>query len=89
MQRSVIADLKKKEHPLGDIPLIVLTAGKSEFGPTEQALEDARQNDQAALANLSRKGKQIIAAGSGHHIHIEVPELVIKSIREVVTAARR
>ena len=33
--------------------------------------------------------KNIIAVGSGHHIHIEKPELVIKSIREVVMAARK
>jgi pimeloyl-ACP methyl ester carboxylesterase len=85
----LIADHKKKERPLGDIPLIVLTAGRSEYGPDEKAIEDARKKDQAALATLSSKGKQVIAAGSGHHIQIEDPELVIKSIREVVTAARK
>jgi hypothetical protein len=41
------------------------------------------------LARLSRNGKQIIAAGCGHHIHIEDPQLVVKSIREVLAAARR
>lgn len=85
----MIADQKKKEHPLGDIPLIVLTAGRQEYGPDEQAVEDDRKKYQAALAKLSRNGKQVIAMGSGHHIQIEDPELVIKSIREVVTAARR
>jgi pimeloyl-ACP methyl ester carboxylesterase len=85
----MIADQKKKEHPLGDIPLIVLTAGRPEYGPNEQALEDDRMKNQAALATLSRNGKQVIAAGSGHHIQIEDPELVIKSIREVATAARK
>ncbi|MCI0664490.1 MAG: alpha/beta hydrolase [Acidobacteria bacterium] len=85
----MLTDQKKKEHPLGEIPLIVLTAGRSEFGPDEQALEEERSKDQASLANLSRKGKQVIAVGSGHHIQIEVPDLVVKSIREVVTAARK
>jgi len=85
----MIADQKKKEYPLGDMPLIVLTAGKAEYGPNEQALEDERRKNQAALATLSRHGKQVIAVGSGHHIQIEDPELVIKSIREVVTAARK
>ena len=48
--------------------------------------EDAAQ---AALAKLSRQGKQIIATNSGHHIQIEDPEIVVKAIRDVVTAARR
>lgn len=85
----MIADEKNKKHPLGDIPLIVLTAGRPEYGPDKQALEDERMKAQAALQLLSRKGKQVIAKGSGHHIQIEDPELVIKSIREVVTAARK
>jgi pimeloyl-ACP methyl ester carboxylesterase len=83
----MIADQKQKEHPLGDIPLIVLTAGRPEYGPQEQKLEDERKNDQAMLATLSRRGKQVIAVGSGHHIQIEDPDLVVKSIRELVTAA--
>lgn len=85
----MIADRKSKEHPLGDIPLIVLTAGRPEYGPEKQALEDERTKDQAMLTTLSRKGKQIVAKGSGHHIQIEVPELVIESIRELITAARK
>lgn len=85
----MIADQKKKELPLGDIPLIVLTAGRPEYGPGEQALEDDRKKSQAALASLSRIGKQVIAADSGHHIQIEDPELVTRSIGELVTAARK
>ena len=86
---GMIADLKNKEYPLGEMPLIVLTAGNAEFGPTEQALEDDRRKNQAALATLSRKGKQIIAVGNGHHIQIENPELVTKSIRDLVTATQK
>jgi pimeloyl-ACP methyl ester carboxylesterase len=86
---GMIAEQKAKEHPLGDIPLIVLTAGNPEYGLDKQALEEDRKKNQAALATLSRNGKQVIAVGSGHHIQIEDPELVIKSIREVVTAARK
>ena len=85
----MIADQKKKEHPLGDIPLIVLTAGNPEYGPDEQALEDDRKKAQAALAALSRNGKQVIAVGSGHHIQIEDPELVVRAIRDVLAATRR
>lgn len=83
----LIADQKKKEYPLGDIPLIVLTAGREEYG--EKAVEEDRKKQQAALAKLSRNGKQIIAVNSGHHIQIEDPELVSKAIRDVVTAAQK
>jgi hypothetical protein len=85
----MIANQKKKEHPLGDIPLIVLTAGKAEYGPDEQALEDERKKTQASFQTLSRNGKQVIAKSSGHHIQIEDPEPMIQSVREVVTVARK
>jgi pimeloyl-ACP methyl ester carboxylesterase len=85
----MIADQKKKEHPLGDIPLIVLTAGKAEYGPDEQALEDERKKEQAALMNLSLNGKQVIATKSGHHVQLDEPELVIQAIRDVLAAARK
>ena len=83
----MIADQQKEAHPLGDRPLIVLTAGNREYD--QQALEDDRQRMQAALAKISRNGKQVIAVGSGHHIHIEDPALVVKAIREVLLALRR
>lgn len=85
----MMADQKKKEHSLGDIPLIVLTAGRPEYGSDQQALEDDRRKAQAALATLSRNGKQVIAVNSGHHIQIEEPELVIKSIGEALAEARK
>jgi pimeloyl-ACP methyl ester carboxylesterase len=80
----MLADQKRVERSLSDIPLLVLTAGKAEYGPAEQALEDDRRSTQAALANLSSKGKQIMAAESGHHIQLEQPELVVNSIRDLL-----
>lgn len=43
----------------------------------------------AGLAKLSRKGRQIIATHSGHHVPLGVQGLVATSIREVITSARR
>jgi hypothetical protein len=40
------------------------------------------------LATMSRNGKHVIAARSGHHIQINEPELVTTTIREVLRAAR-
>ncbi len=38
---------------------------------------------------MSRHGTLVIAAHSGHHVQIDEPELVIKSIREVLAAVRK
>jgi pimeloyl-ACP methyl ester carboxylesterase len=40
------------------------------------------------MAALSTRGKQIIAEGCGHHIHVDRPQLVIDAIREVVETVR-
>jgi pimeloyl-ACP methyl ester carboxylesterase len=84
------AERAKSEHPLGDMPLIVLTRGKSEEeGPDGKAFEAEHRRDHAAMAAMSRNGKLIIAEHSGHHVQIDEPELVIKAIRDALAAARK
>ena len=79
------------EFPLGDMPLIVLTRGKSEYpdGDEGRNLNEERKRMQADLLKLSRNSKQIIAANSGHHIQLDDPTLVLDAIRRVVAAARQ
>jgi pimeloyl-ACP methyl ester carboxylesterase len=43
---------------------------------------------QAELVTLSSNGKQVIAEGAGHHVHLDRPELVIDAIREVAETAQ-
>ena len=79
-------------YPLGDMPLIVLTRGIPIDPTAERGVEreQERQRFKADLAALSTKGRQIVAsAGTGHHIHIDEPQLVIRAIREVVNEAAR
>lgn len=84
------AERAKSEHPLGDIPLIVLTRGISEKdGPDGEAFAAEHRRGHTALATMSRNGKLIIAARSGHHVQLDEPELVIKSIRDVLAAVRK
>jgi pimeloyl-ACP methyl ester carboxylesterase len=87
---EMYAARKTHEYPLGDLPLIVLTRGKSEYPDTEDGrqLEEDRKRLQADLLNLSRNSKQIIAKTSGHHIQLDDPELVIEAIRQVVDSAQ-
>jgi hypothetical protein len=37
---------------------------------------------------MSRRGRQIIASKSGHHVQIDDPQLVVRMIREMVEARR-
>jgi pimeloyl-ACP methyl ester carboxylesterase len=84
---SLRAERAKTEHPLGDMPLIVVTRGISEEdGPDGKAFEEEHRRDHAAIAAMSRNGKLVIATHSGHHIQIDQPELVIHAIRDVLAA---
>ena len=84
------AERTKSQHPLGDMPLIVLTRGiPEEHGPDAKALEEEHRQDHAAIAAMSRNGRLVIATHSGHHVQLDEPELVIKSIREMLAAARK
>ncbi|MFL5620363.1 MAG: alpha/beta hydrolase [Gemmatimonadaceae bacterium] len=78
------AERTKSEHPLGDLPLVVITRGvPDESGPNAAALEAEHRKDHSAVAALSRRGKLVIAEHSGHHVQLEEPELVVSTIRDV------
>jgi pimeloyl-ACP methyl ester carboxylesterase len=62
-------------EPIRDIPVTLLISGES----TPLSKED--------LARIGDHVHQVIASGSAHWIHLDQPELVIDSIREMVTAA--
>jgi pimeloyl-ACP methyl ester carboxylesterase len=77
----------ERPYPLGDMPLIVLTRGRAEEdGPDGKAFEEEHRRDHAAIATMSRTGKLVVAAQSGHHVQIDQPDLVIAAIREVMAA---
>jgi pimeloyl-ACP methyl ester carboxylesterase len=64
---------------LGDLPLVVLS------GDHHVAPDVDRQRD---LAQLSSRGRHLVASDSGHWIHLDHPELVTSATRQVVTSAR-
>jgi len=65
---------------LGDIPVVVITGGHQ---PESCRIEQQR------LAALSSRGRQIVAEGAGHWIHLDNPTLVVEAIRDVVRLARQ
>src|SRR5215469_8369085 len=71
------AQVRAARHPLGRLPLIVLTRG-TQVDATWQAL-------QKDLASLSTNSKQIIATRSDHQIQLKQPDLVIAAIKQVLT----
>jgi hypothetical protein len=87
---EMYAARRTQEYPLGDMSLIVLTRGKSDYPDTEEGrkLDEDRKRLQTDLLKLSRDNKQIIAKTSGHHIQLDDPDLVINAIPQVVDAAR-
>lgn len=83
---EIFSSRKSGEYPLGTIPLVVLTRGKREYPDNEvgRQLDEERKRMQLDLLQLSRNSKQIIAEGSGHHIQLDDPALVIEALRAVL-----
>ena len=71
--------------PFPAVPLVVLTHGVS-FGPP---LEQPWQELQAAQAEFSPFGRLVVAKRSGHYIQNDEPQLVVRTVIEVVADARR
>ena len=85
------AQRTRTAHALGDLPLIVLSRGRSrrlESGRSERAKRSTTEIRRRLIA-LSRIGKQVVAKRSGHHIPLDEPDLVVAAIRDVIAAARR
>ncbi len=75
------AQMSASQRSFGDLPLVVLTHGLPL--PDRQA-EQAWQALQKDLATSSSHSAHRIATGSGHYIHLELPDLVITAIRQVL-----
>lgn len=78
---------------LGDIPLIVLTAGRDEWEPGFPDDVAARYEQlwldlQKELAARSTSSTHIIVEESGHCIHVDVPQAVVSAVRRLLQQAR-
>jgi pimeloyl-ACP methyl ester carboxylesterase len=77
-----LAQVRAARHPLGHLPLVVLTHGIPNSDPQGERDWQALQRN---LASLSSDSVHIIATRSGHYIQLEQPELVIAAIKQVLT----
>ena len=79
--------------PLGPLPLVIITAGHSDWLPQAtpdimQKFDRARQDMQQDFVRLSSRSKQMLAPESGHCIQCYQPRLVIDAVGELVAMAR-
>jgi len=79
---------RQRKHPLGNMPLIVITRAAESGGPIPQKYLRYNMHLQLELSRLSRKAKYIVAGTSDHHIQLVQPELVISAVRAVIKATR-
>lgn len=80
-------------HPLGNLPLVVLTASRFDaVAPSGMTADEARQDHlrlQNDLAQLSTNARHIMVSSSGHSIYLDQPQVVIRSIAAVVNSAKQ
>jgi pimeloyl-ACP methyl ester carboxylesterase len=86
------ADEAREAHCCGDIPLLIISQDPDRPKPGWDAQSIAGQpvwnRLQESLMSLSPQSRRIIARGSGHHVMIDRPAVVISGIRQVVTDLR-
>ncbi len=101
-EASVLGSPGQSGEPgsLGDLPLIVLSAGAfndnipssvvTAMGGSDVLAEVVKVHDeiQQELVNLSSAGKLVVAEKSGHEIHWYQPELVVNAIHTVLEQVR-
>jgi pimeloyl-ACP methyl ester carboxylesterase len=80
----------RNARDLPNVPLVVLTRGKRVWPLTDrgQHMEDLWAQLQVELASGVQRVTHIIAAESGHHIHLDQPDLVADSVNMVVDLVR-
>ncbi|MBI5479213.1 MAG: alpha/beta hydrolase, partial [Deltaproteobacteria bacterium] len=85
----------RKAGPLGDRPLVVLVAARREpdlaYLPADSRATYWRiwvEELQPGLARLSTRGTLRVLPDSGHSIHLERPDEVIKAIEDVLAQVR-
>lgn len=69
-----------------DVPLTVLSRGIDPYGSDavgqeKSAIWTELQND---LVTMSSQGQLVVAAKSGHHVHVDEPDLVVDAIETLI-----
>jgi pimeloyl-ACP methyl ester carboxylesterase len=83
------AEQARAAGTFGNLPLIVLTAGRI-TGDGAEAAEDHRAwlQLQSELSRLSTRGRHVVVADSGHMMPFDSPEAIVSATREIITDVR-
>jgi pimeloyl-ACP methyl ester carboxylesterase len=91
---DALAHAARKMGSIQDLPLIVITHGMPGdfeawgFGDRAQDAEQAWQDMQVELSELSSNGEIFIAQESGHMVPVQQPAIVVDAIRRLVEGYR-
>lgn len=97
-RKAIVAQMEELKHfsrsanevedvgPVTNIPVIVLTRGVAHLPdlPDGKSMEQQWRSMQASLVNQHPLSKQLVLPGVGHNIHMEQPEVVAKTIVELL-----
>jgi pimeloyl-ACP methyl ester carboxylesterase len=88
---EILDRAKASIHPLGAMPLIVLTAGRPHQSGTSSPTDDAAasvvwNHGHDRLASYSSKGRSIAVPMSGHYIQNDQPQAVIGAIKAILVS---
>lgn len=71
--------------PFPAVPLVVVAA--TDHGPHFRRWEPTLMRLQEGLAALTPGGELVVAEGSGHHVQLDRPEIVVEAVRRVAAEA--
>jgi pimeloyl-ACP methyl ester carboxylesterase len=78
------------KQKLPSVPLVVVTAGKSDGWPPDwdaELFDRLRAEQQADLATRVPGGRQVVAKESGHEVPVQQPQIIVDAISMVLDNA--
>jgi pimeloyl-ACP methyl ester carboxylesterase len=80
------ADVQHIPEDLGEMPLIVISSETPNpiFGPLAAPVQWLWIGSNREMASRSRRGRFLLARGSGHQIHIDAPETVLQAVFDLL-----
>jgi pimeloyl-ACP methyl ester carboxylesterase len=75
----------------GDLPLVVVSSGRPNpaFGAAAKDFQQFWIEQNRTLATRSTRGRFLLAEESGHHVHVDAPDVVLDAVRQVLEEQRR
>jgi len=92
---SETSSLLTGDQPFGNLPLVVLTAGQTSaagstpFNMQPVPVDDHQIELQGELAGQSSRGEQRVIADSGHSVHLDAPDVIVRAAQDLVDMIRR